>query len=72
MKSSHRLIIAAVLATALGSAAQFASAVSDPSATAFESGSADQVHRQRDPFTDGANNNARDPYLDGAHQPPQG
>lgn len=69
MKHSHRIIAATVLATVLGSAAQLASAVADPSATAYDAGNADQIHRQRDPFTDGANNGARDPYLDGAHLP---
>ncbi|MGY2488611.1 hypothetical protein [Cupriavidus sp. CP313] len=66
---NRRIIIAALLLTVLGSAAPFASAADQPGDA--NGTSADQVHRQRDPFTDGANNSARDPYLDGAHLPAQ-
>ncbi|MGH8856279.1 MAG: hypothetical protein ACREWI_18605 [Telluria sp.] len=69
---TRRILIAAVLLTVLGSAAPFASAAVDPANDANGTSSTDQVHRERDPFTDGANNSARDPYLDGAHLPAQG
>ncbi len=70
MLPTRRILIAALLLTVLGSAAPFASAAVDPSSEP-NGAIADQVHRQRDPFTDGANNSARDPYLDGAHLPAQ-
>ncbi|AQV97863.1 hypothetical protein BJN34_28770 [Cupriavidus necator] len=70
MMPTRRILIAALLLTVLGSAAPFASAAVDP-ANDTNGAIADQVHRQRDPFTDGANNSARDPYLDGAHLPAQ-
>ncbi len=59
---TRRILIAALLLTVLGSAAPFASAAGQ-SADANGTSSTDQVHRQRDPFTDGANHSARDPYL---------
>jgi hypothetical protein len=71
MMPTRRIILATVLCTVLGSAASFASAATDPSSDTNGASSTDQVHRQRDPFTDGANNSARDPYLDGAHLPSQ-
>ncbi len=70
MMPTRRILIAALLLTVLGSAAPFASAADQPS-DANGTSSTDQVHRQRDPFTDGAHDSARDPYLDGAHLPAQ-
>ncbi|MEM5430415.1 hypothetical protein [Cupriavidus oxalaticus] len=71
MMPTRRILIAALLLTVLGSAAPFASATDQPG-DANGTSSTDQVHRQRDPFTDGADHNARDPYFDGAHLPAQG
>ncbi len=66
MNITRRLILTASMIATLASVAPLASAADASSQD--RSTAADQVHRPRDVFTDGADIGARDPFLDGAHQ----